>query len=343
MMVLKFFLLWVMIILGIFYIITYPYKSKLARKLKRVNSFEEVEFIKNSDENYSDISQEEINEYVILEERKIKSSFVNEEMKYTIITPKNNTKDNIPCLCLLHGLRDENKDWLEKGKLLENYISLLKKGEINPMIFVLVASGREGQSWYSNFATEKNCQYEDYMIGELVPEIKTRLPKSPLGIAGFSMGGYAAFKLGLKYIDIFKVIGSFSGAINLIRMSVNRRVIRLFQFIYIPKFFFNNVDKKQFVKVFGSWGYKILKEDPYSIIKYMKAEKLNNKYFYASVGIEDRVNHIMIQQWLDVIGRMKKNKYNFKGYLCAGETHTWDYVARDMVNFLKFFNEKINK
>lgn len=343
MMVLKFFLLWVIIILGIFYIITYPYKSKLARKLKRVNSFEEVEFIKNSDENYSDISQEEINEHVILEERKIKSSFVNEEMKYTIITPKNNTKDNIPCLFLLHGLRDENKDWLEKGKLLENYISLLKKGEINPMIFVLAASGREGQSWYSNFATEKNCQYEDYMIGELVPEIKTRLPKSPLGIAGFSMGGYAAFKLGLKYIDIFKVIGSFSGAINLIRMSVNRRVIRLFQFIYIPKFFFNNVDKKQFVKVFGSWGYKILKEDPYSIIKYMKAEKLNNKYFYASVGIEDRVNHLMLQQWLDVMGRMKKNKYNFKGYLCAGETHTWDYVARDMVNFLKFFNEKINK
>ena len=231
MMVLKFFLLWVMIILGIFYIITYPYKSKLARKLKRVNSFEEVEFIKNSDENYSDISQEEINEYVILEERKIKSSFVNEEMKYTIITPKNNIKDNIPCLFLLHGLRDENKDWLEKGKLLENYISLLKKGEINPMIFVLAASGREGQSWYSNFATEKNCQYEDYMIGELVPEIKTRLPKSPLGIAGFSMGGYAAFKLGLKYIDIFKVIGSFSGAINLIRMSVNRRVKRIFQLI----------------------------------------------------------------------------------------------------------------
>ena len=343
MMVLKFFLLWVMIILGIFYIITYPYKAKLARKLKRVNSFEEIEFIKNSDTNYYDVSQEEINTYVTLEERKIKSSFVNEEMKYTIITPKNNIKDNIPCLFLLHGLRDENKDWLENGKLLENYISLLKKGEINPMIFVLAASGREGQSWYSNFATEKNCQYEDYMIGELVPEIKTRLPKSPLGIAGFSMGGYAAFKLGLKYIDIFKVIGSFSGAINLIRMSVNRRVIRLFQFIYIPKFFFNNVDKKQFVKVFGSWGYKILKEDPYSIIKYMKAEKLNNKYFYASVGIEDRVNHLMLQQWLDVMGRMKKNKYNFKGYLCAGETHTWDYVARDMVNFLKFFNEKINK
>lgn len=342
-MVLKFFLLWGMIILGIFYIITYPYKSKLARKLKRVNSFEEIEFIKNSDESYLNISQAEIDEYVTLEERNIKSSFVDEEMKYTIITPKDNIKDGIPCLFLLHGLRDENKDWLEKGKLLENYVSLLKKGNIEPMIFILAGSGGEGQSWYSNFSAEKGYQYENYMISELIPEIKRKVPKSPLGIVGFSMGGYAAFKLGLKYIDIFKVIGSFSGAINLVRMSVNRRVIRLFKFMYIPKFLFNDVDKRQFVRVFGSWGYKILKEDPYSMIKYMEAEKLSNKYFYASVGIEDRVNHLMLQQWLDVMGRMKKNKYNFKGYLCDGETHTWDYVARDMTNFLKFFNEKINK
>lgn len=342
-MVLKFFLLWGMIILVIFYIITYPYKSKLARKLKRVNSFEEIEFIKNSDESYLNISQAEIDEYVTLEERNIKSSFVDEEMKYTIITPKDNIKDGIPCLFLLHGLRDENKDWLEKGKLLENYVSLLKKGNIEPMIFILAGSGGEGQSWYSNFSAEKGYQYENYMISELIPEIKRKVPKSPLGIVGFSMGGYAAFKLGLKYIDIFKVIGSFSGAINLVRMSVNRRVIRLFKFMYIPKFLFNDVDKRQFVRVFGSWGYKILKEDPYSMIKYMEAEKLSNKYFYASVGIEDRVNHLMLQQWLDVMGRMKKNKYNFKGYLCDGETHTWDYVARDMTNFLKFFNEKINK
>ena len=247
------------------------------------------------------------------------------------------------CLFLLHGLRDENKDWMEKGKLLENYLSLLKKGDIEPMIFILAGSGEEGQSWYSNFSAEKGYQYENYIISELIPEIKRKVPKSPLGIVGFSMGGYAAFKLGLKYIDIFKVIGSFSGAINLVRMSVNRRVIRLFKFMYIPKFLFNDVDKRQFIRVFGSWGYKILKEDPYSMIKYMEAEKLSNKYFYASVGIEDRVNHLMLQQWLDVMGRMKKNKYNFKGYLCDGETHTWDYVARDMTNFLKFFNEKINK
>lgn len=36
-------------------------------------------------------------------------------------------------------------------------------------------------------------------------------------MVGFSMGGYAAFKIGLKKIERkhFKVIGSFSGAISL--------------------------------------------------------------------------------------------------------------------------------
>ncbi len=77
------------------------------QKLKRVNSFEEIEFIKNSDTNYSIISQDEINNYVTLEEIKVKSSFVNEEMNYTIISPKNNIKNDTPCLFLLHGLRDE--------------------------------------------------------------------------------------------------------------------------------------------------------------------------------------------------------------------------------------------
>lgn len=49
----------------------------------------------------------------------------------------------------------------------------------------------------------------------------------------------------------------------------------------------------------------------------------------------------MLQQWLDTVRRMKKHKYNFIGYLCKNETHTWEYVARDLKNFLVYFNEKI--
>ena len=79
---------------------------------------------------------------------------------------------------------------------------------------------------------------------------------------------------------------------------------------------FSNPDKLKFLDIFSSWGYKILEEDPYTMIKKIDSKLLENKYFYASVGLEDRVNHLMLQQWIDIMGRMKKKKCIFKGYLC---------------------------
>lgn len=340
-MSIKFLLLFTLIMGLLFYVITYPYQSKLVRKLKRVKSYEEVTFLKNSDLDYSKITKEDIDREITQEEGYIDSSFVSERMKYILITPNVDSYDNIPCLFLLHGLRDNSGDWTDRGKLLQNYLYLLKKGEIDPIIFVILNSGDEGQSWYSNYKCLANHNYEDYIIKELVPEIQKRFPKSKMGIAGFSMGGYGAYKIGLKHLEKFKVIGSFSGALSIIRLSVNRRVIRILKYLYIPKFLFSNPDKTKFLNIFSSWGYKILEEDPYTMIKKIDFNRLKDKYFYASVGLEDRVNHLMLQQWIDVMGRMKKKKCNFKGYLCRGEEHTWEYVARDMCNFFRFFNEKI--
>lgn len=337
----NFFLFLILVIGLLFYTVTYPYQSKLVRKLNRVKNFPEIDSIRNLDSSYTGISKREIEESVYIEEKKIKSSYVKEEMGYTLVIPKKNLTEDTPCLILLHGLRDSSRDWLERAMLLENYVHLLKSGEIEPMIFLLPESGDEGQSWYSNYAGESFHNYEDYIMGELIPEINMRFKNVKMGIGGFSMGGYAAFKLGIRYLDKFTVVGSFSGAVSLIRMSVNRRVIRLMRLLYIPKFIFSDIDKLQFLKVFGSWGYKILKEDPYTMIKYKADESLRDRYFYASVGTEDRVNHLMLQQWIDIMGRMKRKNCKFKGYLCENENHTWEYVARDLGNFLKYFNERI--
>lgn len=330
------------IVIGIlFFIITYPYKFRLARKINRVLSFEEITYTENKDKDFSKVQN--IDKYLTIEKRVFENSkYINENLNYVVIKNRGLVDDNVPCLILLHGLKDSHRDWLERAKICENYLNLLINKDIKPINIILLDSGCHGMSWYSNFYKSLDCRYEDYITKELIPLLKSEFPTSKFGICGFSMGGYGAFKLGLKHPHFFKVIGSFSGATSIVRMSVNRRVIRLFNFLYIPKFLFKSEDKLQFIRVFSSWGYKILKEDPYTLIKKLDKEEFKSKYFYASVGENDIENHLMLQQWTDTIGRMKKHKYNFIGYLCKGETHTWEYVCRDLKNFLIYFNDKIN-
>lgn len=333
----------ILISLGIlFYILTYPYPFKLLRKIRRVMTFDEITYIENKDFDYDKISLQDFEKKLIVEKRILKSKgYIDEKLEYIVIKNRDEVRDNLPCLILLHGLRDCAEDWLGRGRIRENYLTLLKANKIDKMNIILLNSGYEGMGWYTNFYNDKSHQYENCIIKEIIPQLKEEFPHSQFGIAGFSMGGYGAFKLGLKHLNLFKVVGSFSGATSIVRMSVNRRVIRIFNLLYIPKFLFSNEDKLHFLKVFGSWGYKILKEDPYTLIKSLAKDMYSDRYFYTSVGEKDVETHLMLQQWLDTVGRMKKHNYNFIGYLCKDETHTWEYVARDLKNFLVYFDEKI--
>lgn len=329
-----------LILFIVFYIVTYPYNFKLERKLKRVTKFKEIEVIEEGEPSYKNFSQEELDNYFSLEEKEVESKYVNEKMRYTILSPKK--LEGIPkCLILLHGIRDNSNDWIDRAMLRENYLTLRKEGKVDEMVFIIVNSGHHGESWYTNFFKDDTKQYEEFFSKDLIREVEEMFPKPLIGIGGFSMGGYGALKLGLKNLEKFVVVASFSGAISLIRMSINRRVMRLFRYLYVPRFLFNDFDKNHFVRVFSPWGYKILKNDPYSIIKTTPYERYKNVKFYLSVGLEDKKPYLMLQQWLDVVGRIKKYQFDFKGMLYKSEFHTWKFISRDIYNFLIFFSTEI--
>lgn len=336
------FLIIIVIFSLLFYIITYPYESKLQRKMKRVLSFEEVSYISKGEREFNRYDFDKIDEKLNIEEKFIDSVHVNEKMRYILVTPKD-LKEDTPCLVLLHGIRDYPEDWINRAYLIENYLTLREMNLVDDMIFFLPASGFNGESWYTNFFKDKNHKYEDYFVGEFYNEIKKISPKGKIGLAGFSMGGYGAYKIGLLNIEKFDVVGSFSGAVSLIRMSVNRRVMRLMRYVYIPKFLFNDLDKAQFIKIFSSWGWRILKQDPYSIIKTIDRDRLKGKKFYISVGAEDKKPYLMLQQWIDIVGRLKKFGVDFKGYIYKDEVHTWDYISKDLPNFICYFNKIVRK
>lgn len=131
-------------------------------------------------------------------------------MPYRVILPANydNAKDKrFPVVYLLHGLTGHFDNWTNFTKLAEysakyNYIIVTPEGE---------------NGWYSDSETLPKEKYESYIVKELIPEIdknfRTLTDRKDRSIAGLSMGGYGSIKFGLKYPQMFSLVGSFSGAL----------------------------------------------------------------------------------------------------------------------------------
>ena len=146
------------------------------------------------------------------EDFKLDSKLMAREMPYRVILPVNyktsNEKIFYPVLYLLHGLTGHFDNWANKTKLTDyaekyNYIIVMPEGD---------------NGWYSDSASVPNDRYESYIIKELIPEIdkkfRTIADKKHRAIAGLSMGGYGSIKFGLKYAEMFSLVGSFSGALG---------------------------------------------------------------------------------------------------------------------------------
>jgi len=338
-------------LIGIFifymaFVITGSRKQRMKIKVKRTITYKNVNVISETNNILKTNSEEESellkdltleSENFIIQNLKIKSQNVDEEMTYLAVVPKSYTPEkSYPVLYLLHGLRDSAHDWIEKAKLLDSFELLLERKDIGKMIVILPNSGFCGESWYSDFKKVKNKNYESYFIDELMLDVKNRFNVDNAGIAGFSMGGYGAFKLGLKHLELFKVIGSFAGAVSLVRLTINKRITRIVKFIYLPEFLFRDEDKERFINIFGSWGKGIIQEDPYTLIKQLDTAKQQGKHFYLSVGSEDKEPYYMVHQWVDMVGRIKRFNLPFEAYIYEGETHTWDYISKDISSFLKY-------
>ena len=92
------------------------------------------------------------------------------------------------------------------------YHKAIEKQQLVPAIVVFANGGR--RSYYSDSADGKILA-ETTLIKELIPHIdstyRTIPEKACRAIHGFSMGGFGALKIGMKYPELFSAILSFSG------------------------------------------------------------------------------------------------------------------------------------
>jgi S-formylglutathione hydrolase len=128
-----------------------------------------------------------------------------------------------PVLYLLHGIGGTHADWIGSGQRGSGWNTLqdvmdhgIAARRIAEMIVVTVDQRtRGGGSFYTNSAATGD--WEDFTVVDLVGYADSTyrtLPRaSSRGIAGHSMGGYGAIKLGMKYPDVFQVVYGMNSAL----------------------------------------------------------------------------------------------------------------------------------
>lgn len=116
-----------------------------------------------------------------------------------------------PVLYLLHGLSDDHTMWLRRTSI-ERYADSLGLAVVMPEVH---------RSFYTDI--DKHRRYWTYVSEELPAIAAALFPLSvrrdDVFVAGLSMGGYGAFKLGLSLPERFAAAASLSGALDVSKAS----------------------------------------------------------------------------------------------------------------------------
>ena len=125
-----------------------------------------------------------------------------------------------PTLYLLHGIGDTDKTWTQGGEnwgaIQHSMDRLIGKGLIGEMIVVMP---NEMTQYAGSFYTNSSVtgRWEDFTVRELVAYIdsnyRTLARVASRGVAGHSMGGYGAIKLGMKHPEVYSVVYGLNPAV----------------------------------------------------------------------------------------------------------------------------------
>jgi putative tributyrin esterase len=150
---------------------------------------------------------------VHIETIQFSSKLVGKILPYSIVLPPgyglfSSRWTRYPVMYLLHGWNSHYDSWLTRTALAQ-YASAHQ-------LIIITPEGNNG--WYTDSATTPTDKYESYILQELIPDVDHRLrtisDRRGRAIAGYSMGGYGALKLGFKHPELFAFAASLSGALD---------------------------------------------------------------------------------------------------------------------------------
>ena len=256
---------------------------------------------------------------VPLPEQTLNSKLLGRSVSYRILVPTSygdRSTTRFPVIYLLHGLTGHYTNWTDKTKLVEYAKS--------HNFIIVMPEGADG--WYTDSITVPNDKYESYIVKELIPEIDkqfhTIADRAHRAIAGLSMGGYGSIKFGLKYPELFSMVGSFSGAIDGPLRGQDHKNYR-----------------PSIMSVFGPDNSPIRKEnDVFTLVNKFPQERYKDlPFIYLSCGTEDTIN---FQLNRDFAGLLVEKKIPHEYRELPG-AHTWTFWDEQIQEFLRLADKFI--
>ena len=169
---------------------------------------------------------------------------------------KDGGAEKYKCLYLLHGLSDDHTIWLRRTSI-ERYADRYGICVVMPCAH---------RSFYTDM--KYGLKYYTYVAKELPEKIREFLNVSDKRednfVAGLSMGGYGALKIGLRECDRFCACAGLSSAIDM-----NARLIR-----------------PGFIPIFGENGIVPADDDLFRLAEKRKNDP-DKPRIYLAVGLED--------------------------------------------------------
>ena len=148
----------------------------------------------------------------------VKSEALQQRVDLSLFLPESQAlEESLPLVILLHGVYSSHWGWAFNGGAHLTAARLIESGEIPPLVLAMPSDGLWGDG--SAYVPHEGKDFERWIVEE-VPRATEEAgapvsESSPRFLAGLSMGGFGALRLGAKFGARFRAISAHSSITRL--------------------------------------------------------------------------------------------------------------------------------
>lgn len=136
------------------------------------------------------------------------------------VPPGARDAESLPLVLLLHGVYGSHWAWLYKGGAHRVLERLMREEGLPPMLLAMPSDGLWGDG--SGYVRHRGADHAAWIVDEVpmaAAALDARCQEAPRFIAGLSMGGYGALRLGALHAQRFAAISAHSSITDVAQMQ----------------------------------------------------------------------------------------------------------------------------